>query len=73
MNYLTAMRLKILTFISAILIGIAAFRFSMLLLTILTGHGFINSYSLPYETQEIILDIRCGKDDSFCRGEKCRH
>ena len=63
---------RITAFVIAFTVGFVGFWTVMLALTILTGHDVIDANRLPYETQQIILDIRCDEDDAFCRGEKCR-
>jgi len=54
------------------LIGIIGFWSMIFALDILTAHKVINLYDLPYDTQEMILDLRCG-NDGCCRGEHCCH
>lgn len=59
-------------FFSTFVLGIASFWGTMGFLAVLDAVGVINKYRLlPVETQEIILDIQCGKADPECRGLRC--
>lgn len=73
MRQLKVTNLRILTSVLTLVIGIASFWFSMLALTSLVEHGFVDLYSFSEETREIILDIKCVEGDDVCRGERCAH
>jgi hypothetical protein len=70
MNYLKTTKLKVLTYILTLIIGIAGSWLPVIVLLIQTNLGIVNLYHLPYHTQESILELKCG-DDEVCRGEKC--
>jgi hypothetical protein len=70
MDYLKTTKLKVLTFVLTLIIGIAGSWLPVIMLLFLTNLGVVNLYRLPYQTREIILELKCG-DNEFCRGEKC--
>jgi hypothetical protein len=61
----------ILAFVLTFCISVVVFWTPFFVLAFLDARGVIDTFKLPKEIQEKVLDIQCGKDDGYCRREIC--